>query len=120
MTRLIVPAALAGLAALVQPAAAQSVGGRYWVQGTGFDGQAYGGEAQITLTSDVTCEIVWNTGGQIARGICMRQGNVFSAAYSIEGRVGMAIYQIAADGSMTGQWTIAGVDAVGTESLYRK
>lgn len=102
------------------PAAAQSVGGRYWVQGTGFNGQAYGGEAEITLTSDVTCEIVWNTGGQISKGICMRQGSVFSAAYTIEGRVGMVIYQIAADGSMAGQWTIAGVDAVGTETLYRK
>jgi hypothetical protein len=108
---------LAG-AACAAPALAQDIGGRYIVQGTGFNGQAYAGEAQITLTSDVTCEIVWNTGGQISEGICMRSGNVFSAAYVIEDRPGMVIYTVAADGSMQGQWTIAGSDGVGTEALY--
>jgi hypothetical protein len=103
---------------LPPPAAAQDIGGRYIVQGTGFDGQAYAGEAQISVTSNVTCEIVWNTGGQISEGICMRSGNVFSAAYIISGRPGMVIYTVAGDGSMQGQWTIAGSDGVGTEALY--
>jgi hypothetical protein len=97
---------------------AQDIGGTYVVQGTGFDGQAYAGEARISVTSDVTCEIVWNTGGQISEGICMRSGNVFSAAYVISGRPGMVIYTVAGDGSMQGQWTIAGSDGVGTEALY--
>lgn len=104
--------------ALASPAAAQDIGGRYIVQGTGFNGQAYAGEAQITITSEVTCRIVWNTGGQTSEGICMRSGNVFSAAYVISGRPGMVIYTIAADGSMQGQWTISGSDGVGTEALY--
>lgn len=108
---------VAGLA-LGLPAAAQNIGGRYVVQGTGFNGQAYGGEAQITVTSDVTCEIVWNTGGQISEGICMRADNVFSAAYVIGGKAGMVIYTVAPDGSMQGTWTIAGTNGVGTEALY--
>jgi hypothetical protein len=101
-------------------AAAQDVGGRYVVQGTGFNGAAYGGEAEITVISDVTCKIEWNTGGQISEGICMRSGNVFAAAYVISEHAGMIIYTINGDGSMQGQWTIAGSDGVGTETLYRK
>lgn len=104
--------------ALAGPAAAQDIGGQYVVQGTGFDGAAYGGQAEISLTSDYTCRIVWNTGGQISEGICMRQGNVFAASYMIEGRVGMVIYTVGGDGSMQGTWTVDGVNAVGTESLY--
>ena len=107
-------------AAFAAPAMAQDVGGRYVVQGTGFNGAAYGGEAQITVTSDVTCKIEWNTGGQLSDGICMRSGNVFAAAYVISGKTGMIIYTINADGSMQGSWTIAGADGVGTEALYPK
>ncbi len=111
-------ARLAAALALAGPAAAQDIGGRYVVQGTGFDGAAYGGQAEISLTSDYTCRIVWNTGGQISEGICMRQNNVFAASYIIEGRVGMVIYTVGGDGAMQGTWTVDGVNAVGTESLY--
>ena len=117
MRRKAIVLTLAG-AVLAAPAAAQDIGGRYVVQGTGFDGAAYGGEAQITITSDVTCEIVWNTGGQISEGICMRAGNVFAAAYVIGGKAGMVIYTVAGDGSMEGTWTVSGSNGVGTEALY--
>ena len=112
---------LAGLLAalaLAGPAAAQDIGGAYLVQGTGFNGAAYGGTAEVMLTSDYTCRIVWNTGGQISEGICMRQNNVFAASYIIEGRVGMVIYNVGPDGVMQGTWTVDGVNAVGTETLF--
>lgn len=109
----------AGLA-LATPAAAQSIGGTYLVQGTGFDGAAYGGEAQIAATSDVTCRITWVTGGQTSEGICMRSGSVFAASYVLQGRIGMVIYEVRGDGSMQGVWTIDGMDATGTEALYPK
>jgi len=109
---------LAALCCLAAPVTAQDIGGQYVVQGTGLNGAGYGGVAVISRTSDVTCEIVWNTGGQITEGICMRSGNVFSAAYVIEGRAGMIIYTVAPDGTMQGTWTIAGVNAVGSEMLY--
>lgn len=99
-------------------AGAQDIGGRYEVAGKGFDGSAYRGTAVITITSNVTCEIVWNTGGQVSRGICMRQGNTFAASYVLGNTVGMVIYDVAADGSMSGTWTLSGSNGVGYEALY--
>ena len=94
-----------------------SVGGHYLVKGTNFDGSIYEGEAQITKTSDVTCEIVWSTGGSTSSGICMRDGNAFTAGYELNGKVGLVIYLIQDDGTLDGTWTVAGVNAVGTEVL---
>ena len=97
--------------------AGPGVGGHYLVKGTNFDGTIYEGEAQITATSDVTCEIVWRTGGGTSSGICMRDGNAFTAGYELNGKVGLVIYLIQDDGTLEGTWTVAGVNAVGTEVL---
>ena len=98
-------------------AAAQDVTGHYLVKGTNLDGSIYVGEAQITATSEFTCEIVWQTGGSTSSGICMRDGNAFSAGYELNGKVGLVIYLIQDDGTLDGTWTVAGVNAVGTEVL---
>ena len=97
--------------------AAQDVGGHYRVKGTNLDGSIYEGEAQITATSEFTCEIVWTTGGTSSSGICMRDGNAFTAGYELNGKVGLVIYLIQPDGTLDGTWTMAGVNAVGTEIL---
>ena len=103
---------------LIAPiASAQSIGGRYSVNGTNLDGSSYSGQARIELLSDVTCAIEWNTGGVIAEGICMRSGNVFAAAYVLQGEVGMIIYEVMPNGRLDGTWTIAGEPGVGTEVL---
>lgn len=109
--------AILALAATTGAAAAQDIGGRYAVTGTGLDGSRYDGVAEITASSDVTCEIVWNTGGQISRGICMRQGDVFAASYVVGKAVGMVIYRVSRDGAMAGTWTVQGANGVGTETL---
>jgi hypothetical protein len=114
--RMILLAASLALAAATLPAAAQDIGGRYEVRGTNFDGSRYGGEAVIRITSDTTCEIVWNTGGT-AEGICMRSGNALAAGYTMGGEVGLVIYRILPDGRLDGVWTIAGQDGHGTELL---
>jgi hypothetical protein len=98
-------------------AVAQDYAGRYLIAGTNLDGSAYGGEAVITLTSDFTCEIVWTTGGNTSTGICMRNGNAFAAGYELNGAVGLVIYLIEPDGTLNGTWTVAGLNAVGTEVL---
>ena len=98
-------------------AAGPGVGGHYLVKGTNLDGTIYEGEAQITATSDVTCEITWSTGGSTSSGICMRDGNAFTAGYELNGKVGLVIYIIQDDGTLDGTWTVAGVNAVGTEVL---
>lgn len=101
-------------------AMAQDIGGTYEVQGTNFDGSPYGGEAEITLTSDVTCAIVWTTGDSNSSGICMRSGNVFAAGYELNGAVGLVIYQVKPNGVLNGSWTIGGTNAVGYEVLVPK
>ena len=60
---------VAGLILAASPVVAQDVGGHYRVKGTNLDGTIYEGEAQITLTSKFTCEIVWQTGGSTSSGI---------------------------------------------------
>ncbi len=98
-------------------ALAQDIGGHYRVKGTNLDGTIYEGDAQITKTSEYTCEIVWRTGGSTSDGICMRDGNAFTAGYELNGKVGLVIYLVQDDGTLEGTWTVAGVNAVGTEIL---
>ena len=108
---------LAILMGLAGTAGAQDIGGHYLVSGTNLDGSPYQGEAQITLTSDVTCEIVWKTGATTSSGICMRDSNAFTAGYELNGKVGLVIYLVKPDGTLEGTWTVAGLNAVGTEVL---
>lgn len=98
-------------------AAAQDVGGTYAVNGTNIDGSPYTGTAEITLLSETTCAIEWTTGPTTSSGICMRNGNAFSAGYVLGDAIGLLIYEILNDGSMEGIWTVAGQDGTGTETL---
>lgn len=108
---------LCAFATLALPVQAQSIGGRYQVEGTNLNGTTYSGEAQITLTSETTCEIEWITGSTTSVGICMRNDDSFSAAYRMEDIVGLVIYKVMADGSLNGVWTIANNGGAGTETL---
>lgn len=96
---------------------AQDIEGSYKVQGTNFNGSPYGGEAEITLTSETTCNIVWTTGSNTSNGICMRNGDSFAAGYVMNEKVGLVIYKLMPDGNMNGLWTIAGEEGNGTEVL---
>jgi hypothetical protein len=96
---------------------AEDLSGHYRVKGTNFDGSIYEGEATITATSEFTCEIMWNTGDTTSSGICMRNGNAFTAAYEMGGEIGLVIYLIQDNGTLEGTWTAAGVNAIGTETM---
>jgi hypothetical protein len=107
-------------AGVTAPAAAQSIGGCYTVAGTNFDGSPYGGDVEITLTSETTCVIKWTTGGSESKGICMRNDDAFSAAYVLGNEIGLVVYKAMSDGSLHGLWTIAGKEGSGTEVLTPK
>jgi hypothetical protein len=109
--------AAAALAMTAGAAAAQNIGGRYQVQGSNFDGSSYSGVAEITVTSNNTCRIVWQTGSTSSRGICMRNNNAFSASYQLGNSIGLIIYEMMPDGTMRGLWTIADRAGVGRETL---
>ena len=109
--------AAACLAASVATAVAQGVGGTYRASGKNFDGSSYSGTAEIVVTSDTTCRINWKIGSDTWRGICMRNGTIFAASYRLGNTFGLLIYEIKADGSLEGSWTIAEQSGVGTETL---
>ncbi|MFI0846280.1 hypothetical protein [Mesorhizobium sp. IMUNJ 23232] len=118
MRRLLFASAVATAFAL--PAAAQSIGGKYSVAGTNFDGSPYTGEAEIKLRSETTCAIKWNTGGSVSQGICMRNKDAFAAFYALNKSYGLVVYKVMEDGSLHGLWTIYGQDGSGTEVLTPK
>ena len=62
---------------------AQSVGGKYTVNGTNFDGSPYKGTATITRSSNSTCAINWVTGTTTSVGFCMLANKSFAAAYKL-------------------------------------
>ncbi len=114
--RIVIGAALLA-AALATPAAAQSVGGQYRVEGTNFDGSRYTGTATIRRTSNTTCRIHWQTGGTSSDGFCMLAKGSFAAAYKLGNSVGLVLYDLQDDGSLRGYWTIADKPGNGTETL---
>jgi hypothetical protein len=118
------PRALAALALLLGlvtgPAHAQSVTGKYRVEGTNLDGSPYKGTAEIRAASDTSCVIRWRTGGgnSVQEGICMRSGNTIAAAYTFSnGLPGLVIYRIGPDGTLDGVWTVAGQSGSGRDVL---
>ncbi len=115
MKRFLAVACLA--ACLVTPLHAQSIGGVYTVAGTNFDGSPYTGTAEITVISETTCVIHWETGGNASDGICMRNDDAFSAGYVMGDDIGLIVYKMMPDGSLHGLWTIAGENGNGTEVL---
>ena len=102
---------------MIAPASAQSISGKYAVEGTNPDGSSYRGTVEITPTSDTTCAIDWMTGNTTSQGICSRKGSTFAAAYVLGGAFGLVVYEVLDDGSLDGIWTIAGQNGSGTEKL---
>jgi hypothetical protein len=96
---------------------AAEIGGAYTVEGTNFDGSPYRGTAEITVTSDTTCSIVWATGKTSSEGFCMLKGDAFAAGYVLGDNIGLIIYNVDEDGTLDGAWTIAGKNGSGTEVL---
>jgi hypothetical protein len=105
------------LAMTISAGSAQDIGGRYRVEGKNINGSNYSGTAEITITSDTTCRIIWDT-GSISSGICMRNGVAFAAGYVLGESVGLVIYELMPDGSMQGVWTVADTPGEGYENLY--
>jgi hypothetical protein len=103
------------LLASVASASAQSLPGKYQVEGKNLDGSDYSGTAEIVATSEVTCRITWQTGSTTSEGICMRNGTSFAAAYALGESIGLVVYEM--NGSLEGAWTIADQNGVGEEIL---
>jgi len=110
-------AAVVLTAGFAATASAQSVGGKYDVHGTNFDGSSYEGTAVINRSSDSTCRIHWQTGSSSSDGFCMLANKSLAAAYKLGDDVGLVLYELQSDGSLKGYWTIADKSGSGTETL---
>lgn len=95
---------------------AQTITGRYSVGGKNLDGSAYDGTVQITPNGS-TCRIVWKTGQVTSEGVCMVSNKTLAAFYKLGLDYGLIIYEIQNDGSLKGQWTVAGQNGRGSEFL---
>ncbi len=115
MRPLLLAAALISFA--LPSAAAEFRAGNYTVDGTNLDGSPYAGTAVVKLLSDTTCEIDWTTGSTTSVGLCMMMDGVVAAAYRQGDNVGVTMYHINDDGTLTGAWTVAGQDGSGSEKL---
>jgi hypothetical protein len=99
------------------PGTAQTVGGLYHVQGSNFDGSPYSGTANIVISGDGSCRIIWITGSTSSEGVCMQNGASVAAGYLLQKQVGVVIYDVKPNGSLDGVWTLAGRSGRGTELL---
>ena len=109
--------ALLALLAPVSVGWSSEIGGKYLVAGTNLDGSKYAGTADITISSDTDCHIVWHTGGQDLTGICMRGPETVVAGYADQNGAGLVLYKIEADGTLNGIWTADKQKGVGTDIL---
>ncbi|MBW9065309.1 hypothetical protein JNB71_18560 [Rhizobium herbae] len=118
MKKIIVTAAFLLAATAASAVNAQTVNaGTYTVEGTNLDGSSYSGTAEITLASETTCVIEWETAGVKSSGVCMLNGNAFAASYVLEDALGLIVYEVKGNGTLEGRWTITGKDGSGTETL---
>jgi hypothetical protein len=116
----VVCAGALALGLLAVPAVAQEIGGRYAVEGSnpGSSAGSYRGFATVRGTSGGQCEIKWELQNTPASdGFCMRQGDVFVAAYRLGSKIGLVTYRLQDNGVLDGTWSIAGQTGVGKERL---
>ena len=118
LPRVLAGALLAGglSAALGAPAQAQR-NGTYEVAGTNPDGSTYSGSLLVQQVGLASWRVRWTVGQAQIEGYGMSVGQVFSIGFVLGERPGMSIFEVAADGSMSGQWTLVGSSAIGTENL---
>ncbi|MFC0384534.1 hypothetical protein [Muricoccus vinaceus] len=116
--RILAAALMAGglSAVLAAPAQAQR-NGTYEVAGTNPDGSSYSGNILIQQVGLASWRVRWTIGQAQIEGYGMSVGRVFSIGFVLGERPGMSIFEVAEDGSMSGQWTLIGSSAIGTENL---
>ena len=116
MKRIALAALVAASTALAVPAQAQR-NGTYEVAGVNPDGSNYTGRMAVQQVGLASWRVAWQIGDARFEGYAMSSGPVFSIGFTFGERPGIAIYQVLADGAMTGQWTLIGTSAIGTETL---
>ena len=112
MRRLLLAAAFC---LLTLPAFAQIRDGYYDVAGTNPDGSTYTGTLELQAMPSGTWIALWRVGNLQMPGLGIINAGVLSIAYFIEGRPGIASYEVRPDGKLMGAWSVGA--GMGTELL---
>jgi len=105
---------LAGLG--ISPAAAQR-SGLYDVRGTNPDGSEYTGSLMLQQVGATTFRLTWSVAQNTIEGMGMISGLTFAVVFQLGEQTAMGMYELKADGEMTGTWTVVGSQAIGTETI---
>jgi hypothetical protein len=108
-------ATAAALCGLARPAGAQLREGLYAVEGQNPDGSTYTGLFALQPTTGAGWIASWQVGDVRLVGLGLIQGGVLAISFVVEGRPGVAAYEVEADGRLRGSWTSGG--GLGTEML---
>lgn len=100
------------------PAQAQIQQGTYRLSGTNPDGSTYEGEFALQPGPGASWIAAWQVGDARIFGLAVIQGGVLAVSFVVEGRPGVAAFDVEPDGSLRGIWTTGG--GLGTETLRRQ
>lgn len=108
--------------ALALPAAAAELDGEYLIEGRDPGGGAkYQGHV-LVVKEDATYSVIWKIQNQVLYGTGILQNNSFAVTYLNYGPTsapGLAIYEVADDGTLTGKFTMLGAKSTGVEAWIR-
>ena len=107
--------ALVVAASLAMPGQAQIREGMYTVEGQNPDGSTYEGQFLLQPGPLGTWIAMWQVGNARLVGLGLIQAGVLAISFGVEGRPGIAAYEVEADGKLRGTWSTGG--GLGTESL---
>jgi hypothetical protein len=106
--------ALLGLL-LAAPAAAQLREGLYTVEGQNPDGSTYEGQFALQAGPGASWLAGWQVADARILGLGVIQGGVLAVSFVVDGRPGVAAYEVEQDGRLRGIWSTGG--GLGTELL---
>ena len=97
------------------PASAQIRQGFYDVEGRNPDGSTYGGVFALENAPGASWYATWQVGDVQLSGLGLIHGGVLAVSFVVDGRPGIATYEVEADGRLRGNWSTGG--GMGTEVL---
>ena len=114
---LLLALALAGqvFAATFTPAAAQIRQGLYDIEGRNPDGGDYRGVFALEEAPGASWYAIWQVGDARLIGLGLIQGDTLAVSFIVDGRPGVAAYEVEPDGRLRGTWSTGG--GLGTEML---
>jgi hypothetical protein len=110
--------ALGLAAAITAPASAQIREGAYDVSGTNPDGSNYDGQFLLRTGPGGAWVATWRVANENIMGLGLIQAGVLAVSFVVNGRPGVAVFEVEPDGRLRGSWTTGG--GLGTEMLTPK